>query len=43
MMEGDTPAFLNLINNGLSVPEQPNWGDGVAGMNFIRLIKSGGF
>ncbi|GKW22784.1 hypothetical protein PEC311524_03780 [Pectobacterium carotovorum subsp. carotovorum] len=26
MIEGDTPAFLNLINNGLSVPEQPNWG-----------------
>ncbi|KXI26904.1 hypothetical protein AX660_02975 [Paraglaciecola hydrolytica] len=26
MMEGDTPAFLNLINNGLSSPENPNWG-----------------
>ena len=26
LMEGDTPSFLNLINNGLSVPEQPNWG-----------------
>lgn len=25
-MEGDTPAFLSLINNGLNVPEQPNWG-----------------
>lgn len=26
MMEGDTPSFLNLINNGLSEPEHPNWG-----------------
>ncbi|MGA8204544.1 MAG: nucleoside hydrolase-like domain-containing protein [Woeseiaceae bacterium] len=26
MMEGDTPSFLNLINNGLSDPEHPNWG-----------------
>ena len=26
MMEGDTPAFLNLINNGLSDPERPDWG-----------------
>ena len=26
MMEGDTPSFLNLINNGLSDPERPNWG-----------------
>lgn len=25
-MEGDTPAFLNLINNGLNNPEQPNFG-----------------
>ncbi len=25
-MEGDTPSFLNLINNGLSNPEQPNFG-----------------
>lgn len=25
-MEGDTPSFLNLINNGLSDPEQPNLG-----------------
>lgn len=25
-MEGDTPAFLSLIPNGLSVPEKPNWG-----------------
>jgi Protein of unknown function (DUF1593) len=24
--EGDTPTFLYLIHNGLSVPEQPNWG-----------------
>ena len=26
LMEGDTPSFLNLINNGLSDSEQPNWG-----------------
>lgn len=26
MMEGDTPAFLNLIDNGLSEPERPDWG-----------------
>jgi hypothetical protein len=25
-MEGDTPSFLNLIANGLSDPEHPNWG-----------------
>lgn len=25
-MEGDTPAFLNLIPNGLSEPEHPDWG-----------------
>ncbi len=25
-MEGDTPAWLNLIDNGLSNPELPNWG-----------------
>ncbi|MFT3870800.1 MAG: DUF1593 domain-containing protein [Nibricoccus sp.] len=26
LMEGDTPSFLNLINNGLNSPEHPNWG-----------------
>jgi hypothetical protein len=26
MMEGDTPSFLGLINNGLNVPERPDWG-----------------
>lgn len=25
-MEGDTPAFLSLIQNGLNWPEIPNWG-----------------
>jgi hypothetical protein len=25
-MEGDTPSFLALIPNGLSVPEHPEWG-----------------
>lgn len=26
MMEGDTPSFLYLINNGLNCPDNPNWG-----------------
>ncbi|BET66982.1 DUF1593 domain-containing protein [Opitutales bacterium ASA1] len=26
MMEGDTPSFLGLIDNGLNVPERPDWG-----------------
>lgn len=26
LMEGDTPSFLNLINNGLGSPEHPDWG-----------------
>lgn len=26
IMEGDTPSFFNLINNGLSDPEHPNYG-----------------
>ncbi|MFT3782705.1 MAG: DUF1593 domain-containing protein [Nibricoccus sp.] len=26
LMEGDTPSYLNLINNGLSSPEHPDWG-----------------
>jgi hypothetical protein len=26
LMEGDTPSFLGLINNGLNAPEHPNWG-----------------
>ncbi len=26
MMEGDTPAFLYLLNNGLRSTENPNWG-----------------
>ncbi|MDC7684166.1 DUF1593 domain-containing protein [Asticcacaulis sp. BYS171W] len=25
-MEGDTPSFLYLVDNGLSAPEHPNWG-----------------
>lgn len=25
-IEGDTPSWLNLIPNGLSVPEHPDWG-----------------
>lgn len=26
LMEGDTPSFFNLIDNGLSNPEHPDWG-----------------
>lgn len=26
VVEGDTPAFLSLIPNGLNVPERPEWG-----------------
>lgn len=26
LMEGDTPSFLNLVDNGLSAPEHPDWG-----------------
>lgn len=26
LMEGDTPSFLYLINNGLGNPEHPDWG-----------------
>jgi hypothetical protein len=26
IMEGDSPSFMYLINNGLSSPEHPNWG-----------------
>ncbi|RYC72110.1 DUF1593 domain-containing protein [Spirosoma sordidisoli] len=26
LMEGDTPSFLHLIDNGLSVPEHPDYG-----------------
>ena len=26
LMEGDTPSFLNLVANGLSDPEHPEWG-----------------
>jgi hypothetical protein len=26
IMEGDSPAFLGLIPNGLNAPEQPSWG-----------------
>lgn len=26
MMEGDTPSFLNLVRNGLSDPDHPDWG-----------------
>jgi hypothetical protein len=38
IMEGDTPSFLNLIPNGLSVPQRPDWGGW--GGRFDRLSDS---
>lgn len=26
IMEGDTPSFLGLLQNGLNAPEHPEWG-----------------
>ncbi len=26
LMEGDTPSFIGLINNGLNAPDHPDWG-----------------
>ena len=37
-MEGDTPSFLSLINNGLNDPEHPNYG-GWGGRYEIYLPK----
>ncbi len=39
MMEGDTPSYLNLIPNGLSVPERPDWG-GWGGRYELYLPKT---
>ncbi|RVU04255.1 DUF1593 domain-containing protein [Novosphingobium umbonatum] len=35
IMEGDTPAFLGLIPNGLNTPERPDWG-GWGGRYLLR-------
>lgn len=35
-MEGDTPAFLGLIQNGLNEPEHPDWG-GWGGRYELRI------
>jgi Protein of unknown function (DUF1593) len=35
IMEGDTPAFLNLIPNGLNMPARPEWG-GWGGRYLLR-------
>ncbi len=35
IMEGDSPSFLNLIPNGLSAPDKPNWG-GWGGRYILR-------
>ncbi|WP_276166061.1 DUF1593 domain-containing protein [Zobellia alginiliquefaciens] len=40
-IEGDTPAFLSLIPNGLNAPEHPNWGGWGGRYEFIRPTFSG--
>jgi hypothetical protein len=41
LMEDDTPSLLNLINNGLSDPEHPDWGGwgGRCELYTLRLQK----
>jgi len=39
-MEGDTPAFLGLIPNGLNAPEHPDWG-GWGGRYELYLPEAG--
>lgn len=38
-MEGDTPAFLGLIPNGLNTPDHPEWGSW--GGRYIRVNADG--
>lgn len=40
-MEGDTPAFLSLIPNGLNFSEHPNWGGWGGRYEFRRPYFSG--
>ncbi|CAM3328482.1 DUF1593 domain-containing protein [Zobellia roscoffensis] len=40
-IEGDTPAFLSLIPNGLNSPEHPNWGGWGGRYEFKRPTFSG--
>ena len=42
LMEGDTPTFLYLIDNGLGNPENPNWGSWGGDMNIISLVRNVG-
>ncbi|KAK8075808.1 hypothetical protein PG997_010471 [Apiospora hydei] len=39
IMEGDTPSFFPLLNNGLGDPEHPEWGSW--GGRFLRVDASG--
>lgn len=39
-MEGDTPSFLNLVRNGLSDPEHPEWGGW--GGRYGKIAPDGG-
>jgi len=40
-IEGDTPAFLSLIPNGLNFPEHPNWGGWGGRYEFYKPFFSG--
>lgn len=40
LMEGDTPAFLGLIGNGLNDPEHPEWGSW--GGRYLQSYEGGG-
>ncbi|KAH7123947.1 hypothetical protein B0J11DRAFT_615465 [Dendryphion nanum] len=42
-MEGDTPTFLYLIQNGLGVPEEPSWGSWGGRYVPINISSSRGF
>lgn len=39
IMEGDTPAFLGLVPNGLNAPEHPEWGGW--GGRYIPMVADG--
>ena len=42
LMEGDTPSFLGLVDNGLNAPGHPDWGSWGGVMNTTpRVCKSG--
>jgi len=42
LMEGDTPSFLYLIDNGLGDPEHPNWAAGAAATSCTPHLSKDG-